>query len=144
MTSWIFIPCSKLASALGTQSPNASVRILLGQNTLGLKPPTNKEDRKNRSTLLAEREGFEPSVPSERHNCFRDSPVQPLLHLSFNNYYNASNLTLATSSRPIDTPKQQVSQLSGQNPANDHFFNLHILGFLKLHVCDTKLLAPDM
>ena len=31
---------------------------------------------------LAEREGFEPSVPSKGHNGFRDRPVRPLRHLS--------------------------------------------------------------
>jgi hypothetical protein len=32
--------------------------------------------------LLAEREGFEPSVPRKRDNGFRDRPVRPLRHLS--------------------------------------------------------------
>ncbi len=40
-----------------------------------------------RTIFLAEREGFEPSVPIARHNCFRDSPVQPLLHLSLQDEY---------------------------------------------------------
>ena len=31
---------------------------------------------------LAEREGFEPSVPSKGHNGFRDRPDRPLRHLS--------------------------------------------------------------
>ena len=31
---------------------------------------------------LAEREGFEPSVPRKRDNGFRDRPVRPLRHLS--------------------------------------------------------------
>ena len=31
---------------------------------------------------MAEREGFEPSVPSKGHNGFRDRPVRPLRHLS--------------------------------------------------------------
>ncbi len=31
---------------------------------------------------LAEREGFEPSVPREEDNGFRDRPVRPLRHLS--------------------------------------------------------------
>jgi hypothetical protein len=31
---------------------------------------------------VAEREGFEPSVPRKRDNGFRDRPVRPLRHLS--------------------------------------------------------------
>ena len=31
---------------------------------------------------LAEREGFEPSVPRKGDNGFRDRPVRPLRHLS--------------------------------------------------------------
>jgi hypothetical protein len=31
---------------------------------------------------MAEREGFEPSVPRKRDNGFRDRPVRPLRHLS--------------------------------------------------------------
>ena len=31
---------------------------------------------------LAEREGFEPSVPRKEDNGFRDRPVRPLRHLS--------------------------------------------------------------
>lgn len=30
----------------------------------------------------AERQGFEPWVPSHRDNGFRDRPIQPLWHLS--------------------------------------------------------------
>ena len=32
--------------------------------------------------MMAEREGFEPSVPRKRDNGFRDRPVRPLRHLS--------------------------------------------------------------
>ena len=32
--------------------------------------------------VLAEREGFEPSVPRKEDNGFRDRPVRPLRHLS--------------------------------------------------------------
>jgi hypothetical protein len=32
--------------------------------------------------MLAEREGFEPSVPRKGDNGFRDRPVRPLRHLS--------------------------------------------------------------
>ena len=32
--------------------------------------------------VMAEREGFEPSVPSKGHNGFRDRPDRPLRHLS--------------------------------------------------------------
>ncbi len=48
------------------------------------------DDNFKKSFFLAEREGFEPSVPIARHNCFRDSPVQPLLHLSTSMYCSNS------------------------------------------------------
>jgi hypothetical protein len=38
--------------------------------------------RAGRLVGLAEREGFEPSVPRKRDNGFRDRPVRPLRHLS--------------------------------------------------------------
>ena len=35
---------------------------------------------------MAEREGFEPSVPRKEDNGFRDRPVRPLRHLSVLSY----------------------------------------------------------
>ena len=64
------------------------VRIIGSKNNLlqtltaasGVKPATPSV----RSSVLklAEREGFEPSVPSKGHNGFRDRPDRPLRHLS--------------------------------------------------------------
>jgi hypothetical protein len=51
---------------------------------------------------MAEREGFEPSVPRERDNGFRDRPVRPLRHLS-------------------DKRRQPLSiPVPGVKPANSH------------------------
>jgi hypothetical protein len=57
--------------------------------------PTNDRERKTgefirtlastgerRRMKVAEREGFEPSVPCKGHNGFRDRPDRPLRHLS--------------------------------------------------------------
>ena len=56
------------------------------RTALGSNPLFSLQKTKNlpfwQVSFLAEGVGFEPTVPVTRHNCFRDSPVQPLLHPS--------------------------------------------------------------
>ena len=44
--------------------------------------PGFRRRRARRHALVAEGEGFEPSVDRKAHNGFRDRPVQPLRHPS--------------------------------------------------------------
>src|SRR5487761_1915207 len=43
---------------------------------------TPSQRKSSEYRLVAEREGFEPSVPRKGHNGFRDRPDRPLRHLS--------------------------------------------------------------
>ncbi len=70
-----YLQCFSRFASLRRTSANA-VRVLI--HFSACKKPTPLGS----ALCMAEREGFEPSVPIARHNCFRDSPVQPLLHLS--------------------------------------------------------------
>jgi hypothetical protein len=55
-----------------------------------------------RENGLAEREGFEPSVPSKGYNGFRDRPDRPLRHLSVPLARRLGRRRLAQTSGPLN------------------------------------------
>ena len=54
--------------------------LIGGMSDLGQR--ATEADFRKKNSPLAEREGFEPSVPRKRDNGFRDRPDRPLRHLS--------------------------------------------------------------
>jgi hypothetical protein len=68
---------------------------------------------------LAEREGFEPSVPRKRDNGFRDRPVRPLRHLS----WPRTQLSLRHGYRQPPPAEYLVAAEKTRAATNDHAAN---------------------
>ena len=75
-------------SAGGSPCPRAIIDKMSMRKTRSSEPspgpsrPTSLQPIDLEQPVMAEREGFEPSVPRKRDNGFRDRPVRPLRHLS--------------------------------------------------------------
>jgi hypothetical protein len=77
------------------QGPETAQQERSGYGSVAIRWQTDREPRTSvllalslqykihrKINALAEREGFEPSVPRKGDNGFRDRPVRPLRHLS--------------------------------------------------------------